>query len=86
MRQFYMSIPDELCEAARIDGMSEYGIWWRIMLPLSMPAISTLTIFTFVNTWNDFLGPMIYLTKTEAEDHPDRHPDVHHPIHRRNTG
>ena len=67
MRQFYMSIPDELCEAARIDGMSEYGIWWRIMLPLSMPALSTLTIFTFVNTWNDFLGPMIYLTKTDLK-------------------
>ena len=67
MRQFYMSIPDELCEAARIDGMSEYGIWRRIMLPLSMPAISTLTIFTFVTTWNDFLGPMIYLTKTELK-------------------
>lgn len=67
MRQFYMSIPDELCEAARIDGMSEYGIWWRIMLPLSMPALSTLTIFTFVNTWNDFLGPLIYLTKTELK-------------------
>ncbi len=67
MRQFYMSVPDELCEAARIDGMSEYGIWWRIMLPLSMPALSTLTIFTFVNTWNDFLGPLIYLTKTELK-------------------
>ena len=67
MRQFYMSIPDELCEAARIDGMSEYGIWWRIMLPLSMPALSTLTIFTFVNTWNDFLGPLIYLTRTELK-------------------
>lgn len=67
MRQFYMSIPDELCEAARIDGMSEYGIWWRIMLPLSLPALSTLTIFTFVTTWNDFLGPLIYLTKTEVK-------------------
>ncbi|MEF2071098.1 carbohydrate ABC transporter permease [Consotaella aegiceratis] len=67
MRQFYQSIPDELCEAARIDGMSEYQIWWKIMLPLSKPALSTLTIFTFVNTWNDFLGPMIYLTKTELK-------------------
>lgn len=67
MRQFYMSIPDELCEAARIDGMNEYQIWLRIMLPLSMPALSTLTIFTFVNTWNDFLGPMIYLTRTELK-------------------
>lgn len=67
MRQFYMSIPDELCEAARVDGMSEYQIWWRIMLPLSKPALSTLTIFTFVFAWNDFLGPMIYLTKTELK-------------------
>jgi multiple sugar transport system permease protein len=67
MRQFYQSIPDELCEAARIDGMNEYQIWWRIMLPLSKPALSTLTIFTFVSTWNDFLGPLIYLTKTELK-------------------
>lgn len=67
MRQFYQGIPDELCEAARIDGLSEYGIWARIMLPLSKPALSTLIIFTFVSTWNDFLGPMIYLTKTELK-------------------
>jgi multiple sugar transport system permease protein len=67
MRQFYMSIPDELCEAARIDGMNEYQIYLRIMLPLSKPALSTLTIFTFVSTWNDFLGPMIYLTRTELK-------------------
>lgn len=66
MRQFYQGIPDELCEAARIDGMNEYQIYARIMLPLSKPALSTLTIFTFVGTWNDFLGPMIYL-KTEAK-------------------
>ncbi len=66
MRQFYQGIPDELCEAARIDGMSEYQIYGRIMLPLSKPALSTLTIFTFVNTWNDFLGPLIYL-KTESK-------------------
>ncbi|MBP3239223.1 MAG: carbohydrate ABC transporter permease [Oribacterium sp.] len=62
MRQFYEGIPDSLCEAARIDGMSEYQIYMSIMLPLSKPALSTLTIFTFVNTWNDFLGPLIYLT------------------------
>ncbi len=66
MRQFYQGIPDELCEAARIDGMTEYQIYSRIMLPLSKPALSTLLIFTFVNTWNDFLGPLIYL-KTEAK-------------------
>ncbi len=61
MKQFYTDIPDELCEAARIDGMSEYRIYWKIMLPLSKPALSTLTIFTFVATWNDYLGPLIYL-------------------------
>ena len=47
--------------------LSLNGIWWHIMLPLSLPALSTLTIFTFVNTWNDFLGPLIYLTKTELK-------------------
>ena len=63
MRQFYQGIPTELCEAARIDGLSEYGIWARIMLPLSKAAIATLVIFTFVGTWNDYMGPMIYLTR-----------------------
>ena len=63
MRQFYQGIPTELCEAARIDGLSEYGIWARIMLPLSRAAIATLVIFTFVGTWNDYMGPMIYLTR-----------------------
>jgi len=67
MKQFYDSIPDELRDAARIDGLSEYGIWRRIMLPLSKPAISTLIIITFVTTWNDFLGPQIYLTRTELK-------------------
>ncbi|MDR3249381.1 MAG: carbohydrate ABC transporter permease [Treponema sp.] len=67
MKQFYESVPDELREAARIDGLTEYGIWLRIMLPLSKPALSTLTIITFVNTWNDFLGPLIYLTRTELK-------------------
>lgn len=66
MKQFYEDIPDELCEAARIDGMSEYRIYAKIMLPLSKPALSTLTIFTFVNTWNDYLGPLIYL-KSETK-------------------
>lgn len=61
MKQFYEGIPDDLCEAARIDGMSEYKIYAKIMLPLSKPALSTLVIFTFVATWNDYLGPLIYL-------------------------
>lgn len=63
MRQFYLGIPNDLCEAARIDGLTEYGIWARIILPLATPAIATLIIFTFVNTWNDYMGPLIYLTK-----------------------
>ena len=67
MRQSFMNVPWELNEAARIDGLSEYGIWARIMLPLSKPAIATLTIFTFVNTWNDFLGPKIYLTSDNVK-------------------
>jgi multiple sugar transport system permease protein len=61
MKQYYESIPEELSEAARIDGMSEYGIYRRIMLPLSVPALASLTLLTFVNTWNDYLGPLIYL-------------------------
>jgi len=62
MKQFYDTIPEELSEAARIDGMSEQKIWLRIMLPLAKPALATLTIFTFVFVWNDFLGPRLYLT------------------------
>lgn len=61
MKQFYETVPEELSEAARIDGLSEYGIWRRIMLPLSRPALASLTLLTFVNTWNDYLGPLVYL-------------------------
>jgi multiple sugar transport system permease protein len=61
MKQFYESIPDELVDAARIDGMSEFGIYRRIMLPLSTPALASLALLTLVNTWNDFLGPLLYL-------------------------
>lgn len=64
IRQFYLSIPDELLEAARIDGLSEYGIYFRIVMPLTKPALATLTIFSFVNVWNDFMGPMIYFNST----------------------
>jgi multiple sugar transport system permease protein len=62
IKQFYDTIPDEILEAARIDGMSEFGIWRRIMLPLAKPALATLTIFTIVFVWNDFLGPRLYLS------------------------
>jgi multiple sugar transport system permease protein len=61
MRQFFISIPNELLDAARIDGLSEYGIYFKIMLPLSKPALATLTLFSAVFVWNDFMGPLIYL-------------------------
>ena len=61
MKQFYETIPEELSEAARVDGLSEYGIYRRIMLPLSVPALASLTLLKFVETWNDYLGPLIYL-------------------------
>ena len=65
LRQYYLTIPDELCEAARIDGLSEYGIYRRIILPLSKPALASLALLTFVATWNDYMGPFIYLTSNE---------------------
>jgi multiple sugar transport system permease protein len=65
MRQYYATIPDELIEAARIDGLGEYRIWARIMLPLSRPAIASLGLLTFIATWNDYMGPFIYLTSNE---------------------
>jgi multiple sugar transport system permease protein len=61
-RQFFMSIPNELCESARMDGLNEFGIYTKIMLPLSKPILSTLGIFEFVFVWNDFLYPLIFLT------------------------
>ncbi len=67
MRQFMMGIPGELLEAARIDGLNEYGIFARIALPLVKPGIATLIIFTFVNIWNDFMGPMIYINSTKLK-------------------
>ncbi|MDB7088201.1 MULTISPECIES: carbohydrate ABC transporter permease [Enterococcus] len=65
LKQYYSSIPDSLCESARIDGLSEWGIYRRIILPLTKPALASLTIITFVNTWNDYMGPFIYLSSTE---------------------
>ncbi len=62
LRQFFMTIPNELTDAARIDGASELGIFSRIMLPLLKPALATVALFTFVATYRDFLGPLIYLT------------------------
>ena len=67
IRQFMIGVPNELLEAARIDGLSEYGIFAKIALPLVKPGIATLVIFTFVNIWNDFMGPLIYLNSTKLK-------------------
>lgn len=62
LRQFYRGIPIELDEAARLDGCSHWGIFWRIILPLSRPALAVVALFHFIYVWNDFLGPLIFLT------------------------
>ena len=61
LRQFFQGIPEELSEAARLDGSSEWTIFWRIVLPLSKPALATVALFQFVASWNDFSGPLLYL-------------------------
>jgi multiple sugar transport system permease protein len=61
LRQFFLTIPNELSDAARIDGASELGIFARIMVPLLKPALATVALFTFVNSYRDYLGPLIYL-------------------------
>lgn len=62
MRQFYLTLPPALAEAGRLDGLSEWGIFWRIALPLSRPAVATVVLFQTVATWNDFGGPLLYLS------------------------
>ncbi|MEO0586704.1 MAG: carbohydrate ABC transporter permease [Planctomycetota bacterium] len=64
-RQFFTQVPEELVEAARIDGATNLRIYWQIMLPLSQPVIAIVAIYTFMFTWNDFLGPLIYLNSPE---------------------
>lgn len=65
MRQFFLTIPFELDEAAYIDGASPWQVFWKIIMPLSKPVIVVVTIFTFIGAWNDFLGPLLYLTDQE---------------------
>lgn len=65
IRQFMLSIPTELLEAARVDGASEWAIYWKIVIPLSMPVLVTLAIFTFMASWNDFMWPLIVLTDND---------------------
>jgi multiple sugar transport system permease protein len=64
LRQFFVTIPEELSEAARIDGCSEWGIYWHIILPLSRPALTVVALFTFMYVWRDFLGPLVYLQRS----------------------
>ena len=66
LRQFLMTLPEELSEAARIEGANEWVILWRILLPLTKPAIAVVVLFRFLSTWNEFLGPLIYL-KDESQ-------------------
>jgi multiple sugar transport system permease protein len=62
LRQFFRTIPVDLTDAGRVDGASELRIFWQIMLPLARPALTVVAIFTFIASWNDFLGPLIYLS------------------------
>lgn len=65
LRQFFLTIPQELSDAARVDGCSELGIFWRIILPLAKPALAVVALFQFMGAWNDYLGPLIFLSKEE---------------------
>ena len=65
LRQFFVTLPMELSDAARVDGCNELGIFFRIMLPLAKPALMVVAIFSFIWHWNDFMGPLIYVIKTE---------------------
>ncbi len=65
LRQYMLTIPDELLESARIDGASEWRIYWKIVLPLAAPALAVLAIFSVMWRWNDFLWPLIVVTKSE---------------------
>jgi multiple sugar transport system permease protein len=70
MRQFMLGIPDELLDAGRVDGAGEFFLFWKVVLPLSTPALATLTILTFLGSWNDFLWPLIVLTSDQKYNLP----------------
>ena len=65
LRQFFSTLPNELSEAAKVDGCSEMRIFLNIVLPLCKPALATIAIFSFMGSWNDFFGPLIYLTEPQ---------------------
>jgi len=66
LRQFFRTLPPELADAARIDGCGELSIYWRIFMPLAKPALATVAIFTFLNGWNDFIGPLLYINSPDS--------------------
>lgn len=70
LRQFFMSLPKDLEEAAKIDGCTLFGIFWRIIVPLSKPALATLTTFTFMGSWNNFMWPLIVTNSMELKTLP----------------
>ena len=86
LRQFFLGLPNDLEDAARIDGCTPFGIYWRIMLPLAKPALATLAIFAFMGTWNDFLRPLIYLSDMDKMTLPvglallSNHEDIRIPL------
>jgi ABC-type glycerol-3-phosphate transport system permease component len=65
LRQFFRTIPEELCDAARVDGASEWQIFTRVVLPLSIPVLATISVFTFLYAWNDFTAPLLFLTSPQ---------------------
>jgi ABC-type glycerol-3-phosphate transport system permease component len=70
MRQYFKSLPQELEDAARVDGASTFQIYWRIMLPQTTPALGAIAIFTFLDSWNDLFGPLIYINSEELQTLP----------------
>ena len=62
LRQFFLTLPEQLLDAGRMDGLSHWGLFWRVVIPLSKPALATVALFQFVITWNDFGGPLLYLS------------------------
>ena len=65
MRQYFMAVPRELEEAGRMDGLSRIGVWWRVAIPMSRPALAAVAIITFLHSWNLFLEPLIFVSSLE---------------------
>lgn len=74
LRQFFVGIPKEMTEAAKIDGAGEFRIYWQLILPMAKPALTTVAIFAFTRSWNDFLGPLVFWEMTSFIHCHWRHP------------